>query len=53
MKLKRKYQLKKKKLKLTRQTHDTVYESELTMYKANHNKLWNTISNKLNVEVWN
>jgi hypothetical protein len=43
MKLK-KYQLKKNKkklesIKLIRQTHDTGYNTELTMYKANHNKL--------------
>jgi hypothetical protein len=41
MKLKKKCQLKKikKKIESTRQTRDTGYETELTIYKANHNKL--------------
>jgi hypothetical protein len=29
----------KKKIESTRQTRDTGYETELTIYKANHNKL--------------
>ena len=42
--IKKKYQLKKGKKKLestelTRQTHYTCYETDQTMYKANHNKL--------------
>jgi hypothetical protein len=46
----------KKKLKyieLSLQTHNTVHETKLTTYKTNHNKLWNSISNKLIVEIWN
>jgi hypothetical protein len=43
----------KKKFKsteLTRQTCDIDYETR-PMYKANHNKLGSSISNKLNVKV--
>jgi hypothetical protein len=27
------------------------YETELTMYKTNHNKLWSLIFNKTNIKV--
>jgi hypothetical protein len=40
--LERKYQLKKKRIKsveLTCQTHNPSYETEITLYKANQNKL--------------
>jgi hypothetical protein len=30
---------RQKKLELTRQTRDTSYKTELTTYKASHNKL--------------
>jgi hypothetical protein len=56
MKLKKKSIKKRLKQKLestelTRQTHDTGYETKLTTYKENHYKSWILISNKLNVEV--
>jgi len=38
--IEKKYQLKKtKKLELIHQTHEMGYETELTTYKVNHNKL--------------
>jgi len=52
MKLKKKLLIKKKR-KSTRQIRSMSYKIELTMYKANQSKLWNLISNKLNIKVWN
>jgi len=55
--LKDKYFFKKsiikrqKKFKSTCQTCDTDYETVLTIYKINYNKLWNSISNKLNIKI--
>jgi len=45
-------EIEKKIIKKTSQNYDTGYDTELTMYKANHNKLWSLIFNKLNIEVW-
>jgi hypothetical protein len=42
---------KKKKLKSTCQTRDMSYDTKLTTYKVNHDKLWNLIFNKLNIKV--
>jgi hypothetical protein len=41
----------KKKYKSTRQIRGMSYKIELTMYKTNQSKLWNLISNKLNISM--
>ena len=54
MKLKKKLFIKeryKKKYKSTRQIRGMSYKIELTMYKTNQSKLWNLISNKLNISM--
>jgi hypothetical protein len=35
---------------LTRKTRDLSYKTEITLQKANWNKLWSPISNQVNVE---
>ena len=40
-------------LELTFQIHDLGYETLITSYKANKNKLWSSIPNKSIVEWWN
>jgi hypothetical protein len=47
----KKCHVRKKNIDSTYKTYNTNYEIELTIYKANHNKLWNMISDKLNIKV--
>jgi hypothetical protein len=37
---------------LTLQIHDPDYETMITPYKENKNKLWNLILHQLNVKEW-
>ena len=39
--------------KLICQIHDSDHGIMITSYKANQNKLWNSILNQLNIEEWN
>jgi hypothetical protein len=39
--------------RLTCQIYNSSHETMITPYKANRNKLWNSIFNQLNVERWN
>jgi hypothetical protein len=38
--------------RLTHKIHDPGYETGITPYKSNQNKLWSSIPSKSNIEGW-